>query len=1309
MSPVAPSLLRTLAVAASLASVCATVGLSQQPVTTPVPTTPALRLNQLLQAPAVQEPKPDGARPPAATPQDPAAAAAAAAAAAGNARLQQWKQLKFDRRPSAILQAWAAAELKPYDPAEEKAKAAKLPAAGIGAAVAPAPAGRQEELQEEMQVVEIDGMPIIVLPPDGESLPAAPPPVAAPAGAAPGAEAPGSDQQQLAAKRLARELEMVQRDVTLGRWPSVAAFLQTFAEKDRLPAYEQFLAAVLNAPPQPDQKVPPNLQEKNHFTFADALALAGMAPGGFDKKQAPKLAPIVQRAIDSGSVIEELLRLLCVEVDRPEAERRLDRREAALLLSALGQEREMLPFLPSADAAEASNDREGLNLLARCNLARFAVEKSRSFLENAWQATQAALARGEIGETEKAEALLRAVELAPKVREDLGPAWLADSFTQRPERGMEIIAVIGGQVAKGFQEKSQDPDYRAKGLQLQKTAVEALLHVAPELADKWQQTLGLLASGWIVEALYSCTNSQSDSMGPVMERDEFGNIFWSTQRRGGGGQVRAVEPVDLIAGQPGPEWAALLDAALQPHFTNVSAQLFLKVNEPERAFPFIEQLAQVNPRKAKELANEFLRVWVRNNNPNSSRRTNSYMFMYGFDQRSGGIPLTRSKQERNLQELGSWVERLRQLPIGGVDEKLLSEAFVAAHSTAEVYRLETIEKVFGDVAELDPVLLGELLGKMRTNLATVWRRPDVQEQSKTKRSQRETLLEVAKGYDTALQVAKKALAKRGAHWALLSVVASILHDQNNFSRELGRSSDFAENRKAAFQLFDAAAEHYISIAGDLRLDQETISPFDTWFYAALGASDLGAVDEDTVVAKSQLPRIREAIDELPDGSRERHLAMFANALFTRMSAVKPQIKYRYLEAGFEIVGDNPQAAEAKKVWDYYQDLIRELRLEAVVDGSTAVGTEPFGVRIDIVHSPEIERESGGFAKYAQNQNNMGYSFNYGRPLENYRDRFTDAVTAALQESFEVLSVTFNGEQMASKPTSAPGWRATPYAWLLLKARGPQVDRIPALQIDFDFLDTSGYTVLPVGTSPVAIDASAKAAPRPFADLKVTQILDERRADEGKVVLEIKATATGLVPGLESILDVAAPGFRVDKRDDQGASVVKFTPDQDAIESERVWLLSMVPTNEGARPKSFVFGKPKQAGIDVVYQRYNDADLETVSANVALAGGYGSDNPAWAWFLLAAAAIGYGAWFFVARPRGRGDLAPPPLLKMPLHLTPFTVLEVLYRAETHGRLDDTARQQLRATIERIEACHFGRAEDPALDLEATAAEWIRRAG
>jgi hypothetical protein len=1299
----------------------------------PVPATPAVRvlrvsgasigvagvpmpgaaLGELLEAEAqVQDPS---------APQDPAAAGAAAAA---TARVQKWKQLQFDRRPSTILQAWSTPELKPYDPAEEKDKENKREAgasggAAVGGAATSAPGagvvGEGEPSKEEIERIlleQLGGQP-------GAPATGAAQPVGGPAGApaaAPAANAAAADaakaaaEAQLAEKRLQRECEMVQRDVTLGRWHKVGEFLQTLPEKERKGAYEHFLRVLPNHPQRPeDQRLPPNLQERNRFAFEDAFALAGLAPGGFDKKQVPMLAPLIQRALEAGSVLEELVRQLTVETGRPAAEQRLDRREAAILLATIGQEIELGAFLPTAEQAEQSNDREGLNLLARHALAMHQKEKRNSWLETAWRVTQSALAQGEIAEADKAEALRRAVELAPKVREDLGPAWLGDSFTKRPERGMEIVATIGGQVAKGFAERPGDTGYRANGLRLQKTAIEALLKEAPQLAEQWRPTLGLLAAGWINEASYSYANSQSDSFGPMMERDEFGNIFWSNRRRGGGGNVQAIEPVDLLEAQPGAQWAALLDPSLQPHFTAVSAQLWLKVNEPQKAFPFIEQLAQVNPRKAKDLAHEFLRVWMRNNNPNANNRTNSYMFMYGFEQRSAGIPLTRSKQDRNLLELGSWVERLRQLPIGGVDQKLLGEAFVAAHSAAEVYRLDTIERVFGDIGSLDPVLLGELLGKMRTNLATVWRRPDVQEQQKTRRSQRETLEEVMRGYQTALQVAQDALQQRGPHWALLSVVASILHDQNNFSRELQRSANFAEARKAAFDLFAAGAAHYATVAESLRLDEETLAAFDAWFYAALGASDLGAVDEETVVAKSQLPLIKQAIEALPKGSRERHLTMFANALFTRMSAVKPQIKYRYLESGFAICGDHPQAAEAKKVWDYYQDLINELRLQAVVDGPTAVGTEPFGVRIDIVHSPEIERESGGFQKYATNQNNQPYAYNYGRPLENYRDKFQEAVSAVLEEHFEVLSVTFNSEAMQSKPGSVPGWRSTPYAFLLLKARGPQVDRIPQIQLDFDFLDTSGFTVLPVGSSTVTVDASGAAAPRPFADLEITQLLDERRLDEGKVTLEIKAKCKGLVPDLDRILQLDLPGFTISKRDDQGASVTKFHEDQDTVESERVWLLQLAPAGEGARPGRFVFGKPKLDGIKATYQRYDDADLATVPAEVALTGNLRFSNPTWAWVLLGVAFAAYFVWFLFVHPKSRGGGAVVEVLQMPRHVNAFTVLGLLQQIAAHKRLDASQRQALAADVARIEASHFGRVADPSLDLAATAERWLRTAG
>tara|TARA_R110002096_G_scaffold15348_3_gene53627 strand:+ start:128 stop:3592 length:3465 start_codon:yes stop_codon:yes gene_type:complete len=1125
------------------------------------------------------------------------------------------------------------------------------------------------------------------------------------AGAPAGPPVPTVDAA-LEAKKLKREMEMLERDVTLGRWGKLAEFLASLPEKDQVGAYEHVLTVLPRHPNKPRSNVPPNLQERNRFSFEEALELAGMAPKGFDKKQTKKLAPIVQRAIQDGSVVEELIRLLNVEVSKPKEAMRMDRREVAMLLSDLKMETELGDFLPTIGEAEKSDDREAMNLRARYALAMYAKDNRSSWLEEAWHVTQSALAKGEIGKEEKTEALRRAVELAPKVNEELGPAWLADSFTARPARGMEIIATIGGQVATGFQLKGSDTAYRAAGLELQKTAVEALLNVAPKLAEEWKPTLAVLASSWVQEAAHSNTYSKTTSFGSYMERDMYGNIFYRNQRMGGGGRVQAIEPDDLMKSQPSDKWAALLSDELSPHFTTVSAQLWLKVNEYSKAFPYIEKLASTNPRKAKELADEFLRVWQRNNNPNTNRYSNSYMFMYGFETRANSIPLTRSKQERNLRELKDYVARLRALPIGGVDPKLLTAAFVAAHSSAEVYRIETIESVFGDVGDLDPVVLGELLRRMRTNLATVWRTPAVQKEAKTRRSQKQMLDQVEAGYQTAVTVAKKSVESKGKHWALLVAHATLLHDQNNFAKERRHATGFATERKRAFELFEEAAEHYASVVPGLTPNEETELPFTLWFYSALGSADLGAIDESHVVAKAQLGLIKDALANLPEKARKRHEDRFANLLFTRMSAVKPQIKFRYLQAGFEITGDNEQTKEAQRIWTYYQDLLGELRLDVVVDGDTAIGTEPFGVRVDIMHSEQVARESGGFQKYATNQNDGSNSYNYGRPTENYRDKFHESVIASLRENFEVLSITFNSEKMEPLESDDPAWQRSPYAYMLLQARGPHVDRIPQLKLDLDFNDMSGFTILPIGSSPVVVDASKPQQARPYSNLEVTQLLDERKVDEGKVVLEIKAKSWGMVPDLEAFLDLEPPGFVIKDIQDQGAAVMRFSDDQDSVETERVWMVKMEP-EEGAVPGKFRFGEPVIEGVTSVYQRYNDADLETVSADVALRRSIVASNPAWAWVLLALSVVAYLVWFFFPASR-KGPEASEQVLRMPEQLTAFSVLALLHKIRGTAPLADTQKEQLDDDVQRIEASHFGKQSDGDLELEKIAKHWLSKA-
>src|SRR5262249_21336495 len=145
---------------------------------------------------------------------------------------------------------------------------------------------------------------------------------------------------------------------------------------------------------------------------------------------------------------------------------------------------------------------------------------------------------------------------------------------------------------------------------------------------------------------------------------------------------------------------------------------------------------------------------------------------------------------------------------------------------------------------------------------------------------------------------------------------------------------------------------------------------------------------------------------------------------------------------------------------------------------------------------------------------------------------------------------------------------TPYAYILLKARGPKVDKVPPLRLDFDFMDTSGYVVLPVESPTIPVDATpAKGSVRPFEQLQITQILDERQSKSGQLIVEVKATARGLVPDLEQILTLNHPGFQVEKVDDQGLSVSKFDPDSEAtrIDSERTWLVSFHAAADQPKP------------------------------------------------------------------------------------------------------------------------------------------------
>lgn len=1124
-------------------------------------------------------------------------------------------------------------------------------------------------------------------------------------------------------------IDKLQRDFTMGNWESISEFLKQIPEANAKTVYQQILVAATGSNArqlqgaQNGSRIDQRTLQPQYMTFEDVFSIAKIAPVELEKNQISQFSSAFRQVISRGNSSDDLLTMFEKELENEEPV--FTKRQVAKILFNASLPIPAGKFLPTLENATREDDHEALNLLSRHYLAIYQKDKKTKDLEQAWHVTQAILASKDVNKDERKLALQRAVQLSTDVNEELGKKWLNDSFVARPETGMEVLGAIGADTLKSLKSNARIAEVRTERLKLQNDAVKALLSVSAEQAKNWKNQLELLALSWLREAQISYSDDTSTQMGPMMQRDMYGNIFYFTP--GGGmsvssstrsfsrnGLVSPIKTTDLLDIKPSEEWLALIDPTLRPKFDSIMAQLYLKVSEQDLALPYIEKLAQAHPKQAEKLVDEFITVWTKNHNPNDDRRrTNSYMFMYGFESRAESIPLTRSKQERNLKELAQIVQRLENLVEKELDDKLLVKAFVTCHSTAEVYQLQQIETVFGPVVDMKPETIADLAAKMRTNLAKLWRDANVQKAQKTKRKKKEIEQEVIDGYALARKLVSDALIKNPDEWTLVTTNAELLHDENNYRAELKNSSEFSPKRKAALDEFKKAADMYADKVKTMEEKDYTTRAFETWYYASLGACDLGLIEDQHRVDPKQADLIRNSILALPGKAADWHMARFANLLFNRMSSVKPQLKHKYLDVGFTIVGDHKQAAEAKKVHEYYKDLVSEIQLVTSIDGDTRVGhNQPFGVQVNLRHTKEIERESGGFGRYLQNQNGNAYfSYNYGRPTEDYRDKFEEAIRETYSEQFDVVSVTFEKPEVKSIPDREDGWRITPYAYLLLKAKGPEVDKVPPAKLDLDFLDTSGYAILPVESPALPIDASERVA-RPYRKLSVTQILDERQSNEGKLILEVKASAQGLVPDLSEIMDVDPDSFDVAEVDDPGVSVVQFDPDERApiVNSERTWMVSLeAKPGLPAKPKTFEFPTPNVEVTEAVYQRYVDADLASVDETVNLEERYG--KPSYSWliyslvglFVFGLFAVGLVV-FVLTRPEKQAAVS---RFDLGDDVSPFAAISLLQDIQANNGLDDNKKAELDAAINRLESHFFGQtngADEP--DLAGEVKKWSR---
>lgn len=1120
------------------------------------------------------------------------------------------------------------------------------------------------------------------------------------------------DESALKRGQYEEEVEAYRRDVVLGRWDAVKTFLSGLPEALAETTYSHLITTLgqpVQITPRPELVLVgarPHAQ-KNYFSVDDILALSDLAPAPPEEVTISRLANLIP-ANPAPAFFEKLkqgTKFLGISG--------LEQRVAtsALLLDAK-HVKETAAFLPGIEDARTAKSYRALNLISRYHSEAHRREPGKEHLPVAWELSLEVLSNAEAPANDRAEALYRAVSLVADLEEGSGQEWLRKTFSDPEGEGFEILAAVG---TVGSQSRMiRDANFRLQQARLQSSAAEAVLATDGLDLSRWDQVFTIYALNWLHEAETSERLDQSTSLKPMVQFDSFGNRFYTSRSQTPSSSRDQPNPIpvgDLLDIVPSPKWISVVDETVRLKLLEKIPGLFLKVKEHQKAFPYILQVAESRPETAIELVKNLINVWAENNNPNQQESyRSSYAYYYGYNNRAQTIPLTRSKQERNLKELAALIAEIRALALDESFDRELSAAFITVHSKAEVWRLESLESVFGDLKELDPDTIPSLIERMRINLAALWPNPKLQQDYQTKRTDKEKDQQVLEGYAMAELVTADACEKFPESSRLLTQLAALGYEKSNYLAAQEPQSNHSTNKRTALDELARAAGLY---AASLPLDkesEESIAAYETWFFAALGSPLLEALKNHHQPVESEYLKIKAALESLPEGARERHLERFSRTLNSRITNVSPDLKFRFLEAALSITGEHEEMATASEIYAYYRDLVTEIELVSALDGSARVGREPFGLFVNLHHTREIERESGGFHRYLQNQNNTtSYSYNFGRPTEDYRDKFEEAARAALGEHFEIISVTFHTDKIESHTSSRPGWRTTPYAYFLLRAKGPQIDTIPPLKIDLDFLDTSGYVVLPISSASLPLDSSDEADPRPFRELNLTMTLDEREAEEkGEWHLEVKTRGEGLVPPLASLVDLPPAGFEITQTGDQDLQIDELSTQTDdgAPLSSHEYRLTLKP--KGESPASFVFPALTKAATSalaaedaVLRQRYVDVDLLPVGETVELVVKPGSNLWMWltgAGLLLAALAI----WIW-SRMRASGDDGSPLTTgpALPSQLTPVTLLHWLRRLEPN--VPDDKKSALQSEIQTLEARAFSKGS-PGLELEKIARTW-----
>ena len=1054
------------------------------------------------------------------------------------------------------------------------------------------------------------------------------------------------------------------------------------------------------------------------FLSEDFYSLVEAAPADLKEDNIPALTKLVKTALGEGgkSTLVAKLQKGWKGLGGESAE---GRKLATRLLSSLGWIKDAAPFLPLKNEEWEGADVTQLVFAMEYFTQAGIADHDERQLQKAAELCAWLMKTSRFGNYARPQfrlAMDRLVQLLPVLDAAEAQKLIREHLFKQTATLTDLISVIGeiGQTTAA----GQDLKARAASLGTQHLILEALVPMTEPLPEN----VAVFVLNWLSEA-EGCYRAGG---AVAVEMTQTERIMMQRYGYGRQQEVNTLGTDKILETAPPKE----LLPRLNPGLAQRVELTLLKVNilQPkETNLDLLREYVKAHPGLEKDVCQDVLTGWVsKRTKPSESEQVKQMraMGMYvppQMQQGGSGIPLTRLRQNQNIQQFKDLLGQLRQISPQALDPALIVQCFMTLHSGAEVYRLADIEAIFGPPEKMNRAELLSLLDGMRGRLAEQWRDPKTQQQAGTNRTEQEAKDEVSRGYRTALELAKRGIKAEDGDWESFITRGQLFFDasQYEFDRQI-KLSDYVDLRDEAFGSFRKSAEIYAAKIPSMPRGQWTIEPYASWFYIMLGASDLAQLTTNTARTDPGLQGIGDAMRALPGEASAKHLEMFAQMLGEVFPRVPANVRQRFLHSGLKIIGENhPAAASAMKSLNYYRELLDEVQLRLTVDGPTRVGhSQPFGAFLSLEATRQLMRESGGFGKYLQDQGKQ-QAMMMGQPGggRNLREDFAKNIHAALDETFEILSLTFHEAGVKTIDLPREGWVETPLVYAVLRAKNAAVDRIPSIQIDMDFVDQPGQVVLPVMSQVQPLDAKDDAVePRPCGDLGLTLTMDEREWRDGKVVVEILARAQGVIPKIDEMFDYTPDGFDLEKVDGN-LSVTQFVSDSKkrVPHADRNWQLTYRRKADLRGDVVFHFPKLKD-GIKLAtieHKHYQDADLIAVDEKTAAAGvkltNQTSSGLQIAAVLGGLLAVIIAVVVFLRRKKASAHVGEEDLV-VPENPTPFTTISFLRRVgRLHGsHLSPADQSALQSEIATLESGFFSGGQPPSLDLAAVARKWLKAA-